>query len=157
MKKLFYLTSIGILVGLLMVSCKNKKENSAENAQLIENDSIWVTEYEGTIPCADCPGIKTNLKLSWTKENGGDNTYTLSEEYIDRGNFTSTGKFNTEKGFEDDNDATVVILDWDKPQDEQRYYVWFSNNPKLLHVLNPQKELNKNSGMDYILELLPQE
>ena len=39
-----------------------------------------VTTYTGTLPCADCVGIKTTLTLH------GDHTYTLSSLYIDRGN-----------------------------------------------------------------------
>ena len=45
-----------------------------------------VTVYSGTLPCADCAGIKTTLTLN------GNHTYTLSSLYIDRGNpYTEKG------------------------------------------------------------------
>src|SRR5690242_10004316 len=39
-----------------------------------------VTTYTGTLPCADCVGIKTTLTIQ------GNHTYQLSSLYIDRGN-----------------------------------------------------------------------
>lgn len=45
-----------------------------------------VTVYSGTLPCADCAGIKTTLTLN------GNHTYTLQSLYIDRGApFTEKG------------------------------------------------------------------
>lgn len=45
-----------------------------------------VTVYSGTLPCADCAGIKTTLVLQ------GNHTYTLSSLYIERGNpYTEKG------------------------------------------------------------------
>lgn len=66
-----------------------------------ENALDWNGTYEGTIPCADCPGIKISLTLNT------DKTFTITEEYIDRksknedkGSFTwdKTGSIITLKG-----------------------------------------------------------
>ncbi|MCW1963759.1 copper resistance protein NlpE [Chryseobacterium viscerum] len=66
-----------------------------------ENALDWAGTYEATIPCADCPGIKTSLTLS------NDKTFTISEEYLDRnsknqdkGSFAwdATGSMITLKG-----------------------------------------------------------
>jgi uncharacterized lipoprotein NlpE involved in copper resistance len=38
----------------------------------------WAGVYEGVLPCADCPGIKTRLTLA------RDGTYELSSLYLDR-------------------------------------------------------------------------
>jgi uncharacterized lipoprotein NlpE involved in copper resistance len=38
----------------------------------------WPGTYEGTTPCADCPGIKTRLTLQ------RDGRFELSTQYIDR-------------------------------------------------------------------------
>lgn len=38
----------------------------------------WAGLYEGTLPCADCPGIRTRLTLQQ------DNTYQLQSQYLDR-------------------------------------------------------------------------
>lgn len=43
-----------------------------------QNSLDWAGTYEGTLPCADCPGIKTVILLN------NDNTFTIVSEYIDR-------------------------------------------------------------------------
>lgn len=66
-----------------------------------ENALDWAGTYEATIPCADCPGIKTSLTLN------DDKTFSISEEYLernsknqDKGSFTwdATGSMITLKG-----------------------------------------------------------
>jgi heat shock protein HslJ/uncharacterized lipoprotein NlpE involved in copper resistance len=42
------------------------------------NSLDWAGAYEGVLPCADCPGIKTRLTL------GRDGRYELSTQYLDR-------------------------------------------------------------------------
>ncbi len=39
----------------------------------------WAGTYEATIPCADCPGIKTSIVIN------NDETFRISSEYLDRG------------------------------------------------------------------------
>lgn len=88
------------LVGLILTSCETKKEETVQSSvnldsvnsqqDTIKNDSIvatgdnsktsvdWVGKYEGTLPCADCEGIKTTLTLN------KDETYSLSQEYLNK-------------------------------------------------------------------------
>lgn len=70
----------------------------SHNAQ---NSVDWMGAYEAVVPCADCPGIKTNLTLN------KDNTFTISEEYLekkskteDKGSFSwdTTGSIVSLKG-----------------------------------------------------------
>jgi uncharacterized lipoprotein NlpE involved in copper resistance len=42
------------------------------------NSLDWAGSYEGVLPCADCPGIKTRLVLS------PDGQFELSTQYMDR-------------------------------------------------------------------------
>lgn len=78
-----------VLAATIMFSCKNdqKKEiTSEENMDAMVSDVIdehnsensldWAGVYEGTVPCADCEGIKTVLALN------EDTTFTLSETYL---------------------------------------------------------------------------
>lgn len=73
----------------LMTSCNGNK--TAQD--VVNNDSVNVTDtavnenvdlasvagtYEGTLPAADCPGIKTVLTIN------ADKTYELKQDYIDR-------------------------------------------------------------------------
>ncbi|AZB25041.1 copper resistance protein NlpE [Chryseobacterium bernardetii] len=66
-----------------------------------ENALDWNGTYEATVPCADCPGIKTSLTLN------KDKTFSITEEYLerkskneDKGTFTwdATGSIITLKG-----------------------------------------------------------
>jgi heat shock protein HslJ len=43
-----------------------------------QNSLDWAGVYEGLLPCADCPGVKTRLTLK------RDGSYELSTQYLDR-------------------------------------------------------------------------
>lgn len=82
-----------ILISVLF-SCKNieKSETSSDatsdsiesvnskadevDMHTSENSLDWAGVYQGTIPCADCEGIKTVLELK------NDKTYILSQTYL---------------------------------------------------------------------------
>jgi len=54
------------------------------------NSLDWSGTYQGTLPCADCPGIRYTITLD------EDNSYQLKTQYLERGDsvFTESGKFN---------------------------------------------------------------
>lgn len=54
------------------------KTNSVAGADNSENSLDWDGTYEATVPCADCPGIKTTLVLS------KDKSFKITEEYLER-------------------------------------------------------------------------
>lgn len=91
--------------------------------------------YEGTLPCADCPGIKTTLVLK------ADQTYTLTQDY-QKGDsvFHETGKWQTNR-----NDTVVQLSN-----SPNKYYVpeegvlemMDSTGHRILSVLN--YELKRN-------------
>ena len=90
MKKKLVLTA-AVIAALSVVSCNGKKTNNKEadqdslsyaekdslNSNDVVLDSIAGT-YEGTLPAADCPGIKTVLTLN------ADSTYQYSADYLER-------------------------------------------------------------------------
>ena len=79
---------LAVIAAAMMVSCNGKKTAQDETT----NDSVCVADsvsadvdlavvagtYEGTLPAADCPGIKTVLTIN------ADSTYQLQQDYIDR-------------------------------------------------------------------------
>ena len=90
MKKKLVLTA-AVIAALSVGSCNSKKTNAPETDQdslsYAEKDSLDSNDfvldsiagtYEGTLPAADCPGIKTVLTLN------ADSTYQYSADYIDR-------------------------------------------------------------------------
>ena len=78
------------MAAAVMVSCNGKKtaQNDANNDSTSVTDTTATGEnvdlatvagtYEGTLPAADCPGIKTVLTIN------ADSTYDLKQDYIDR-------------------------------------------------------------------------
>ncbi|HMR19508.1 MAG TPA: copper resistance protein NlpE [Sphingobacterium sp.] len=78
-----------VLFSILVLSAcnSNTRSQNEENKTRSEyidtthtsqNSLDWGGTYEGTVPCADCPGIKTTVTL------GYDGTFTYAAEYLER-------------------------------------------------------------------------
>lgn len=94
-----------MLGGLAAVlwGCMPQKEDSVPaqpavarpaDAHTSRNSLDWGGVYEGVLPCADCPGIETRLRLE------RDGTYELSTRYLDRQDVAQTkrGRFTWHPG-----------------------------------------------------------
>lgn len=86
--------------------------------------SLVVGEFRGVLPCADCSGLDTRLKLVKDKQDSNEGTYFLSENYIGKSKvpFKSSGRWSVVKGTPKDPSATVYALDPGKPK-KTRYYL----------------------------------
>lgn len=88
-------TGAMIALALLVGACQTKKtaSNQADSAHNSQNSLDWIGTYQGTLPCADCPGIRYVLTL---KDN---NSYQLKTQYLERGDsvFTESGTFTWDK------------------------------------------------------------
>jgi uncharacterized lipoprotein NlpE involved in copper resistance len=94
MKQIIYSEGIFIIIAC---SCRN----SGNNTQSAQDTLNYAGAYEGTIPCADCPGIDLSLTLSY------DGNYTKKMTYRDRepdNVFSTSGKFLW------DSTGTVITL-----------------------------------------------
>ncbi len=81
---------VAALAAAIMVSCNGKKttknETNSDSTSVADTtvaaESISLSAvagiYEGTLPAADCPGIKTTITIN------ADSTYQLKQDYIDR-------------------------------------------------------------------------
>lgn len=88
MKRIFIY--VAVMAAAVMVSCNGKKtaQNDANSDSTSVSDTTATGEnvdlttvagtYEGTLPAADCPGIKTVLTIN------ADSTYELKQDYIER-------------------------------------------------------------------------
>lgn len=154
MKKIVILAFAAVIV----TSCNSKNSKDENSTVLIDTiannekeDTVEsISVYEGILPCADCEGIKTILKIDVVA-----NKFQLSTTYQGKQpekSFTEKGNINTEKGLEKDPDGTIFILNWDKPEKDQTYYGYYSKNPEKLYLLDRNKKVIK-SKLDYFLEL----
>ncbi|PRD54056.1 copper resistance protein NlpE [Sphingobacterium gobiense] len=75
---------------------ETQNPDPAHNSQ---NAIDWMGTYEATLPCADCPGIKTVLVLR------EDETFEMRSEYLER-----DVKFEDKGTFEWKNNGSVVHL-----------------------------------------------
>ncbi len=77
MKKL--ISAMALVVALLSTACSGGGNTApAPRETAAPTDTAYYGTYQGTLPAADCPGIKTVLTIA------ADSTYTLSSQYIDR-------------------------------------------------------------------------
>ena len=119
----------------ILASCTGKKTtpNAADNdsANVVDTtasnkDNVDLTSvagtYEGTLPAADCPGIKTVLTINT------DSTYLLKQDYIDKkdGHDEASGIFKVL-------DGKVLMLV--RPSTGEQTFYKVSANPPLTDVL----------------------
>ena len=82
-----------VFASFILFSCQSKGLQQENKTQSVDkaipavvaisdhnskNSLDWAGEYVGTLPCADCEGIKTTLTLN------KDETYSLSQEYLNK-------------------------------------------------------------------------
>lgn len=71
-----------------------KDSTNVEMNNQAEADTSFCGTYSGTLPAADCPGIKTVLTIK------ADSTYQLTSDYIDQenGHFEVSGVYHMREG-----------------------------------------------------------
>lgn len=99
-----------------------------------KNSLDWEGTYEGTLPCADCPGIKTIVELSKDKIK-------ITSEYLER-NTTSVDEGN----FKWTNDQNAVYID---TKNNGRFFYKIEEN-KLIALTEEGLEI-KDSNLNYVL------
>lgn len=96
--KYFFIPAV-LLVALQMQSCNSgtkgdtSKQDSSQTSYVdtthnSQNALDWAGTYEGTLPCANCSGIKTVINL------GDNDQFTYEAIYLDQNNeLQDSGKF----------------------------------------------------------------
>ncbi len=121
-------------LAMIMASCTNNQSKS--NEQQEESTQDFYGTYQGVLPCADCPGIKTVLTLR------DDTTYDLSTEYLEKGD----GEVVTSGVYTLENDVITLIT---PSTNEETYYKILDGK---LAFLSPDKQLIEGELADkYIL------
>ena len=122
MKKLIY-----FLLFLLIYSCgtnsqDNEKGQSAGDSTSVQNsindsDYAYVEAFKGNFRCNDCPGVETEITFI-----NDILTYKESRKFIGKNTTENlTGMYTTDRGYKEDDDATVYVLDYNKPGMERRF------------------------------------
>ncbi|MEC3880941.1 copper resistance protein NlpE N-terminal domain-containing protein [Parapedobacter sp. 10938] len=104
-KNLLKAAACTMIVAFAISACQTKKTANSENADPAHNsmNSVdWAGTYQGTLPCADCPGIRYTLTLK------DDETYVLKTRYLEKGDsvFTESGAFAW-----DENGGKITLAD----------------------------------------------
>lgn len=89
------------------------------------NSAVAPAVYSGILPCADCAGIRTELRLYAEQPSGRPIRYELSETYLatrdgDRA-FEKSGRWTLLRGSASDPNATVYQLDFDRPATQRDF------------------------------------
>lgn len=147
MKKTLFVFGIAMIT---LVGCKNEEKKQVINAETMDevvsdvvdehnsqNSLDWSGVYEGTLPCADCEGIKTVIEL---KE---DNTYTISQTYL-KGP-VNTEEFKNNGTFSWDEAGLKVIL---KNGEETSQYKVGENQ---ITMLNANGEMAEGELADFYI------
>ena len=125
---------------LALTACSGniKNKNASLNNLVLPSDTNSVVVFEGTLPCADCGGIKTKLTLYQNKAKN-KYAYSLQEVYLGQGNdktFETTGIWSALKGTQQDPKAIVyqLAVQNDDPEDPDviNYLVIDKNTIKLI-------------------------
>ena len=108
--------------------------------------------FVGTTPCADCPGIATELTLTRRDPDTAEGSYRLRTTYLERGPpFEAAGDWTTLRGTPQDPDATVYELNPDEPGHEQ---YWLKVGDDRVTMLD--RDLNPiQSDLNFTLTLQP--
>ncbi|SHH72814.1 copper resistance protein NlpE N-terminal domain-containing protein [Flavobacterium defluvii] len=159
MKNLFVLLAIAIQ----FASCNSKKNQDETKSSSVDSTAVKtekttsgnVLVYEGLLPCADCSGIQTVLKIYQGNGTMEQQKFEVSSIYKGKSpekEFIETGNFNTERGLENDPNGTIFILNWDKPLEKQLYYGYLSSDTTKIYMLDRDKKIIK-SKLNYTLDL----
>ena len=152
-----------LLLLSFMFSCKPKENVSDENQvdtiaiSKSQADAISIAAthinynlvYTGILPCNDCDGIKTTYNFSTH-----DNLFILTQEYLGTQKPVDTlkGSANTERGFENDRNATVYVLNDDKPEEQQIYFVRKTGVDGILTKLDEHRHLIPNAILKEVIK-----
>ena len=141
-----------ILITMLLLSaCKNnaKKNPLEENLPTADNSKTsldWNGVYKGILPCADCEGIETIIKLN------KDFSYTKKLKYLGK-----EETFSISKGkFAWEDNGNIITLEEDKPNayrvGENQLFALDINNQRITGDLQELYILKKLSEEDLLFE-----
>lgn len=137
MKLNYKVTALIFIISVSSCSAPKSSVNTLPDSHNSQNSLDWDGVYTGTIPCADCEGIRTMINLS------KDLTYVLETKYQGRSEeiFKSKGTFRWDKS------GSMIIISGEIGK--QTYRV----GENQLFVLDTEgKQISGNLEKNYILQ-----
>lgn len=124
MKKIVLVVLISLFLDSLS-GCRNY-----DTALSSQTPTVMAQQYQGVIPCADCPGIRVSLAL----QQGG--RYSLNEYYLGSDNVS-----NTEQGRWSRTAEKLVLI---SGKGEKRYFRPLSDGLEMMDTQgNPLQSTNR--------------
>jgi uncharacterized lipoprotein NlpE involved in copper resistance len=125
-------------IAFFAVACDSQPAQDEANATEDEGQAQEIAErieevaFEGTLPCADCEGRQVTLRLK-TEEP----VFNMETIYVGKSDsvYTQDGTFDIQKGYEEDTEAMVYILN-PKDADRRQVFLQTSENPNSLIQLD---------------------
>ena len=149
-----YRTSLCFLLAIALTGCVSqpKVKDNPWKSQGVDTTPTELGTFEGILPCADCPGIDTQITLVQYGPNIAEGTYDLQQTYQNRNvkPLETKGDWTTLKGDAVDDNATVYQLDPDQPE-HSLYFLKIGDN-KLEQLDSDLKEMPSN--LNFILTKL---
>lgn len=135
-----------LLLFVVFAACHGAGTATGQPDSTLSSDTASGVTYSGTLPCADCEGIVTELTL----QKQPDDHFTLKETYQGKNQtFPSEGIYIIVHGTPADPAATVIHLNPNKDKNLQRYYQQVNEN-ELVLLDYDQKTIQ--SGHNYTLK-----
>lgn len=111
------------LLAAFLPGCARPPDESPKDPAASADSSLG--RFAGMLPCADCAGIRTELRLLAARQSGQPTRYEAKETYVatrdgDR-TFERSGRWTIMRGMPDDPDATIYQLDFDQPHATRNY------------------------------------
>ena len=98
--------STGLSVAAARAQDLTQQQKASEGAH-----GKLLATYHGVLPCADCPGIDTTVKLFGADAQATHGVYMTKNTYQERNSsYTETGTWTLEKATPDDASASVYVL-----------------------------------------------
>ena len=144
--------SLLLLIGAAITACQHTGNSHQAGSNAIDGSdtdtAAWVT-FSGTLPCADCNGIVTELSLEMQPPNAIHH-FRLKETYLGKNQaFPSEGIYKVLHGVPANPGATVIQLNPDRDKNLQRYFQRVGKNE--LKMLDRDQQQIK-SNLNYTLK-----
>ena len=134
-----------VIIIAFAFSCQQATNSSQDNNNQVQSEQPVTKEnvflYIGTLPCADCPGIRTEVMLHYN-----DMTYKLSERYLEKDDALP---YLYEGVFSETSRDDKVIIKLEMPENGGVRFYHKTGNRQLI-MLDQQGE-SIGSTLDYSL------